>query len=687
MRGTPIALIGMDEARQAMRMHMRNAGADFSSNEFHEFDTLADAQREVENLGSTVIMVVYFDDFSAEVLNQLSLLRARNAGPIVALTDNSGALRDLRENGYTFILSYQGLTTPTLSGILQASWDHFQMSQTHANLRQAVVEAENRFRDVASQFTDWIWEIDTELNVKFSTARRQSSDRPKIMDYFLHDEQMRVEEDFNKLVLDPQPFNNREYWSIDHSGSRVCWSLSGVPVFDSSDKLVGFRGMGKDISSQKASVDQLYYLSNHDQLTGLFNRSRFMGDLTRLINQLKRQQRTGVLLVIDIDRFSYVNETYGHELADKLLVHVGKTLRDHLRFGEVAARVGGDEFALVMTDVSANDVEQRAKQIINALKGSPMESEHGTISYGASIGAAWLPEHGETADKALVNADAALLNAKAKGRNRFEVFDPAAERMHSAQHHLGGLNMLNACLEKPKERVLLHYQPIVSLSNTKDEFYELLVRLVDEQGDLVFPIDFIPAAENYGVIGEIDRIVCERALELLAKWQKSGRKVRLAVNVSARTFDDDVFIESIKTALENTKIIPGSLVMEITETVVLRDLEYAQKFIAEMRALGVAFALDDCGVGYSSLNYIRGLELDYIKIDGSFIRDLHNNKADETFVRALQDIAKQMQILTVAEMVEHEETVEKLKNIGIDFAQGFHFAKPDEEIPDKKKLN
>jgi EAL domain-containing protein (putative c-di-GMP-specific phosphodiesterase class I) len=267
-------------------------------------------------------------------------------------------------------------------------------------------------------------------------------------------------------------------------------------------------------------------------------------------------------------------------------------------------------------------------------------------------------------------------------------------RQGDANKRMEMLNFVSNCLDDEHERVILYYQPIVSLNSGNNvERYEVLVRLLDQNNDIVSPVKFIEIAEEHGLIAKLDRIVTCRALDMLEKWQAQGKNIALSMNISGKTFADTEVVERITHHLSTKEIKKGSAIFELTETSALKNISTARRVIGKFKEQGALFALDDCGVGYSSLNYIRQLDLDFIKIDGSFIRDLQRNKEDETFVRALRDVAKRMEILTVAEMVEDAETVTFLKRLGIDYAQGYHFAMPAAELPEvfddiqKKTLN
>ena len=403
------------------------------------------------------------------------------------------------------------------------------------------------------------------------------------------------------------------------------------------------------------------------------------------MRQAERESRTGTLLLLNIDHFNYINESHGHEVGDKLLTHIAQTLQDHLRSGEMLARVAGDEFAILLPDV-AQDLEDRVSRLRTALSSRPLPLASGTLTFQCSLSVTRFPQHGKDADTLFSRAMQTLKLAKEKGRNRVEHYTESAGTSVKADN-LNWLDFMTRCLNEEQERVVLYYQPIVSLNETGyTQFYEVLVRMLDPDGEIIVPTKFIAAAEDFGLVNQIDRLVATRSIETLKQWRQQGRDVHLSVNISAKTFDDEDFLTDISKLLKESGLPRRSLVFEITETSLLRDLARVRTFMATMKEAGAGFALDDCGVGYSSFNYIRHLDLDFIKIDGSFIRNLHISDEDDAFVRALHDVAKQKQISTVAEMVEHDETAQKLKKMGIEYGQGFYFSTPKPSIGEEDTI-
>ncbi|MBI1363592.1 MAG: EAL domain-containing protein [Proteobacteria bacterium] len=549
--------------------------------------------------------------------------------------------------------------------------------------------SEKRFRDIADSFSDWLWEIDTEGMITFASRGRSKVGKgirkgAHFSTCFLPEDRKKVREDLVEMFKIHEPFYDREYWGLDTEGMRVCWEVSGVPMFDADGTFIGYRGISKDVSIERASQDQLFYLANNDTLTGLFNRGRFYDELKRQIRTMRRYNRQGALMLMDLDRFKYVNDTFGHEAGDSLLINVAHVLRDAVRSSDIVARLGGDEFAVILPEVDPNEVISRTSQLLDKMKNAGFNYEGHDLSVGASIGVVMFPAQGNAAGELLSKADIAMYRAKQEGRNRMHVYDESAVRDHSMAQRIEVVDFILKCLDE--DRVELHYQPIIPLQ-TGDrtvKHYEVLCRMIDDEGKIVPPIKFIETAEDFGLISRIDEYVCTKALARLKDARDEGRDISFAINLSGITFDDEEVLKRIGQILEESNIPPGKVIFEITETAALRDIGRAQRSIRELKRYGCEFALDDFGVGYSSFNYIKHLDIDYLKIDGSFVRNLLESEDDRVFVKALADVARGMSIKTIAEMVEDENVVQYLYELGIDYGQGYHFGRPKPKLLDEE---
>jgi diguanylate cyclase (GGDEF)-like protein len=631
-------------------------------------------------------IIVDVPEFSGDAFSVINGAVRNANGPVIIVTDCPATATACREQGNFFILPRRDLTAGLLSNMLAPAWENFKLRHTVSNLETMCHTVEKRFTDLADNFSDWLWEVDRNLNIVFSSSRKRPTQEARsgenFTTCFIPEEKSRIEDDFAELTQNPKPFYDVEYWSNDNHNSRICWSLTGIPIVDDAGEVIGFRGIAKDISADKTSLDKIYTLSNNDNLTGIYNRTKFYDELERTVRRSQRENQPASIFILDLDKFQYVNETYGHAVGDNMLVHAAKIIKNNIRSSDTVARVGGDEFGIILPDSTGSDVKYRAQALIDVLKQNPFKYQNIEIPMTASIGIASYPEHGGSADDLITRVNVAVGKAKSLGRNRLEQYNTSDRHTTPIPDKLKWLDFISKCLEEDKDRIILHFQPIVPL-NSADETprYEILVRMIDQEGNRVEAINFIEIAEEFGLISQVDRIVSFRAINLLEKWHNAGKKISLSINMSACSFEDKVFLAELSDRLRKSNLPQGALVFEITETAILRDLQNVKTAIKELRRNGALFALDDCGVGYSSFNYIKQLELDFIKIDGTFVRNLtKENKKDAAFVQALHDVARRMKILTVAESVEHAETAVELENMGIDFGQGYYFGRPGPEI-------
>lgn len=464
-----------------------------------------------------------------------------------------------------------------------------------------------------------------------------------------------------------------DYRVFDRTGKVIWIRYCATVEHNSKGKRVA-RGFLLNITDEKRAQERVSFFAEHDALTALFNRRRFKEELERSLLYTKRYNRSGAILFIDIDQFKYVNDTLGHQAGDQYLIQVSNCLKKNLRESDVLARLGGDEFGVVLPESDAEHAMRVAQLILDKLNQTQLNYRGAMIQVSASIGIALFPQHGEISDELLARADTAMYIAKQNGRNRCHLYsDDDSDLQSMADTVHWDTEIRNALKE---DRLQLYFQPVVDLRNNSILHYEVLLRMRDGDGNLVLPGAFLDTAERFGLIREIDTWVVRRTMEYLADWPYSIDSKPLAVNLSGRYFGSDVYLEMIKSALEQTVVDPRMLLFEVTETAAIENIASAQRFIRELKTLGCRFALDDFGVGFASFQYLKHLELDYVKVDGSFIRNLHEDRQDKAFVRAIYDMAEGLGIDVIAEFVENQQVVTELSKIGINLAQGFYLGKP-----------
>ncbi len=443
-----------------------------------------------------------------------------------------------------------------------------------------------------------------------------------------------------------------------------------------------YTGLVSDISERKALVEHLKSVAEHDGLTGLYNRSYFQTELERTVERTKRSGQTCALLYIDLDNFKYVNDTLGHAAGDHLLIEIAGILQKRARKSDLTARLGGDEFTVLLFDVQESAALYVAESFRRALADYVFRHAADRVDIGCSIGVAMITRDSRSPTQVLSQADIACHLAKRGGRNRVHLFKPADESSVSAMSmDMGWSRRIKEAIENG--RFALACQPIVNTRNREIESYEVLIRMLDDNNEILLPGGFMPSAERFGLAVEIDKWVIFSAIETLAEQRKTLPHLRYSINLSGQTLSDHTVCELILDKLTHSGLDPAALTFEVTETVAIADMALAVAFLAQLQRMGCRTALDDFGSGLSSFAYLRDLPVDSVKIDGRFVKNLAENPVDQAMVKAMNEIAHALGKKTVAEFVENEECYQLLKQYGVDYAQGYHLGRPDIIMPCK----
>ncbi len=417
----------------------------------------------------------------------------------------------------------------------------------------------------------------------------------------------------------------------------------------------------------------LRYLANHDTLTGLPNRYAF----TQAVRDLLASG-SGAVLFVDLDQFKYVNDTLGHKAGDTLLKQVAARMQFCVGDKGVIARFGGDEFGVVLAGASAEQSQLVAKELLSTLVELPFVQGNQSMNLTCSVGVAQIDHSmNVSVDDVMAYADLACQKAKTDGRNRVRVYAPDAGTIDALKHEIGWSQKLKAALKN--DHFLLVYQPIADIRRGTVTHFEVLLRLNDEDG-LHNPDAFLAAAERFSLMNDIDQWVIEHAFRSLAWHRRQKKELRFTINLSGGAFLEGGLVPFIEHHLKVNKLDPSAVIFEITEQVAVDNFADANSQIRKLMALGCEFALDDFGTGYSSFTYLKELPVQYVKIDGRFIKDLHNNKTDQAMVRAIADVAGTLGKKTVAEFVSEKAILHCLAEFGIDYAQGFFVGKPAAKI-------
>lgn len=427
----------------------------------------------------------------------------------------------------------------------------------------------------------------------------------------------------------------------------------------------------QDVSKEQQLQQKIMYQANHDQLTGLLNRYAFSQQLESTLQQSEPCH----LCYIDMDHFKVVNDTCGHLAGDELLKRTAGILKSVLLEKDVLARVGGDEFCMLLKDTDLDAVKLRLKALFERIAQFRFMWEEQAFSIGASIGVVSLDGSFPDVPSALKAADAGCYLAKASGRNRYFIVGEQQSALDHLEEERNCLQLVRAALLN--DGFELYAQPIVPLRSMELVQLEVLLRLFRPDGTPVSPGVFIPLAERQGMMKEIDLWVIERVLHKLEQFGQRLDKIgKVAINISGTSLGDQLFLQQVKQLLQGFSVSKSIICFEITETAAVSNLAQAQAFIAELRQLGCTFSLDDFGVGMSSFGYLRDMQVDYVKIDGSFVRNMQHNHTDAVMVKAISDIAHSLGKKTIAEFVSDDATGMMLRDMGVEYGQGFGLGKP-----------
>jgi len=421
-----------------------------------------------------------------------------------------------------------------------------------------------------------------------------------------------------------------------------------------------------DIRQRKRLEEDLVFLANHDALTGLHNRQFF---IEQLKEAAEAEDTTSHLMYVDLDHFKVVNHLINHAAGDRFLMEFSTTLKSSVRDQDVVARMGSDEFAVLLRNMGEEDALLFAHNLSTKLAGKRFKEAEQEFLCSTSIGLSPI-ESGTASEEVLGSALAASYQVKMNGGNGVETHRPDLGSLQQLSEHAACYMKVKQALEENRIEVWL--QPVVPLSDKDPLSFEALVRLRDENGKIVSPDDFLPAAERFGILHQIDHFVLYRVIDLM----RDHAELRVSANLSSRTLTDARFPELVKGLLAGSSVDPSRIYFEITETTMIHNLEIARRNIQELQDYGCRFALDDFGKGVSSLGYLRDLPVDVLKIDGRFVENLDNDEVDRAIVRAIVEISRILKRKTVAEYVSSAGALRAVKELGVDYAQGWHLYKP-----------
>jgi diguanylate cyclase (GGDEF)-like protein len=430
--------------------------------------------------------------------------------------------------------------------------------------------------------------------------------------------------------------------------------------------------LGDTLLALQQREQHLLHLANHDSLTGLYTRDRLVSELDAEIAACEETGTRSAVCFVDLDQFKYINDTCGHPAGDEMLRLAADQLRSAVRSEDVVARFGGDEFVILVRNVSRAQARTIATEILSQM-GSLSHAEQGHVFHlQCSIGVSLITSSRFESHELIAQADMACQTAKAKGRNRVEIYNVSAKQSERMSQDVHWMRSIRQALENNDFR--LHYQPLMHIPSRKICHYEALLRLQTHQG-LIGPKTFLPAVARFGFMSEIDSWVVDYAIKELARFSQSGPNLRLSVNLSTLAFENQAFAAMVRNLLKEHNVSGDRICFEITEQMAVRFAVRTDRQLTMLRDLGCRIAVDDFGTGYSSFSYLKRLPVDYLKIDGSFIRELTRSRVDQTMVRMIGEVAKAAGLETVAEYVESAPALRLLARYGIDYAQGHYIGR------------
>jgi diguanylate cyclase (GGDEF)-like protein len=432
-------------------------------------------------------------------------------------------------------------------------------------------------------------------------------------------------------------------------------------------------GISMDVTEEMEAKQQAEHMAFHDPLTNLLNRRAFLDRIEYLTKMAKRHEQSFALLFLDLDNFKLINDSYGHSAGDELLIETSKILKESIRKTDLIARIGGDEFVVVLTDITdERSVEHVGKKLLSAVT-SKFADNYRSCMVTASLGIALFPKDAQDPETLLQYADAAMYEAKKLGKNRYQFFSSSIRLR--LNEHLQTIEEVKEALKKEDE-IRLYFQPQIDLSTGKVRGAEVLTRWMHPKKGLLFPNSYIPMIEANTLMAEYDRYVLRMAFKQLHKWYTEKRaRWTLGINLSAHQFKDETLIDNLKSLLKEYPVDPSLIELEIMETLQMEDVDTSIKMLEEIKSLGFKISIDDFGTGYSSLSYLKRLPFDVIKIDREFIKDLHQENDDVVIVKLMIQIAKTLEKEVVAEGPDTHQHITILEDLSCDYAQGFYYSR------------
>lgn len=502
---------------------------------------------------------------------------------------------------------------------------------------------------------------------------RESSLNRRLTDFLAQEEQGKASLFHSHLqqLLQGQIRHFNLELRMRHQDGRSIWvELKLDALTDPLHRGIEATACLENITERRQTQQQIEYLAMHDPLTDLYNRNYF-NNMIRHLAATASERSPHALLYLDLDHFKVINDSVGHSEGDRVIKEISGLLMKRLRRSDTLCRLGGDEFALLLTNIERHTAERIGHELKDLLAVYSWQTQGQVFNLSCSMGLCMIDGSASQPEEYLMKADSALYVAKQRGRNRLHHYDPLDTESQDLKNSMHWVRAFRQA--KAERRLALHFQPICHTQGDGIEYYEALIRLFGTDGSMASPAEFLPALDKAGAMLELDYWVIEQAIRMLRDYDKLHR---IGINLSAKAFDDPPLLGFIEQQITQTRIDPGRIVFELTESASLINLDTTRGMVEKLHRLGCGFAIDDFGSGFSTFSYLKHLPADYIKLDGSFVRNMDQNLVDQALVRSISDIANAMGKQTIAEFVENDTTLRLLQQIGIHCAQGYFFSKP-----------